>query len=311
MVWSLFKKPEDMIKRIQALKKEKNAVILAHTYERPEVQDVADHVGDSLELSRIASKTDADVIVFCSVRFMAETAKILSPGKKVLLPVKGAGCPLADYADPAKVLAAKARHPQAAVVSYVNTSAAVKALSDYCCTSANAPQVVNAIPNDEILFVPDRHLGRWTAEQTGKNIHLWEGHCPTHQNIKARDIVELKKTHPKAEVLVHPECCDEVRSLADSCLSTAQMLRHCASSSADTFILGTETGLLHQLNKKVPGKKYLFPGKGPICPNMKKTFLEDVVASLEEMKHEIIRPEDVIAGARKALDAMLAAVPVK
>ncbi len=311
MAWNLFKKPEDLVRRIGELKRERNAVILAHTYERPEVQDVADHVGDSLELSRIAAKTDASVIVFCSVRFMAETAKILSPQKTVLLPVKDAGCPLADFADVGKLREARARHPKAAVVAYVNTSAAVKALSDYCCTSANAPQVVKAIPNDEILFVPDRHLGKWSAEQTGKVVRLWEGHCPTHQRIRASDILELKKAHPEAEVLVHPECCDEVRALADACLSTAQMLRHCAASASDTFILGTEIGVGHPLRKRHPGKTFLFPGKGPLCPNMKKTFLEDVVASLEGMKHEILLPEDVIVGARKALDAMMAAVPAR
>ncbi len=311
MAWRLFRKDEDLVRKITELRKTRNAVILAHFYERPEVQDVADHVGDSLELSRIASKTDADVIVFCSVRFMAETAKILSPRKKVLLPVWGAGCPLADFADAAQIRAAKAEYPQAAVVSYVNTSAEVKALSDYCCTSANALQVVNAVPNEEIIFVPDRNLGRWVAEQTGKRIHLWEGQCPTHQHIRAKDVAALKAAHPDAEVLVHPECGDEVRSLATHCLSTAQMLRYCEASTAKQFILGTEMGLLHQLNKKVPGKLFLFPGNGPVCPNMKKTFLKDVADSLGEMKHEILLPEDIITSSRRALDVLLSAVPAK
>jgi quinolinate synthase len=311
MGWELFRKDKDLLPRLQELRHRRNAVLLAHIYERPEVQDVADHVGDSLELSRIAAKTDADVIVFCSVRFMAETAKILSPQKTVLLPVRGAGCPLADFATPEQVLEAKRRHPNAAVVSYVNTSAEVKALSDYCCTSANAPQVVSAIPPGEVLFVPDRHLGKWTAEQTGRELILWDGHCPTHQTIRAKDLVELKRRHPEAEVLVHPECCEEVRALADACMSTAQMLRHCAASPANIFLLGTEIGILHQLEKRVPGKRFLFPGKGPLCPNMKKTFLEDIVASLEEMKHEIVLSPEVIQGAQRALSAMVAAVPVK
>jgi quinolinate synthase len=306
MGWNLFRSGGDPASRIRSLRERRNAVLLAHLYERPEVQDVADHVGDSLELSRIAASTPASVIVFCSVRFMAETAKILSPGKTVLLPVKGAGCPLADFATPEQVRNARREHPAAAVVSYVNTSAAVKAVSDYCCTSANALQVVESVPGDEVVFLPDRNLGRWVAAQTSKKVHLWPGHCPTHQNIRARDVERLRQEHPKARVLAHPECSDDVRDLADLCLSTSQMVRHCGSSSPGTFIICTETGIRHRLEACAPANTYLFPGGGAVCPNMKKTTLADVVDSLEEMKHEIVLEPDVIEDARRALDAMLA-----
>jgi quinolinate synthase len=310
MSLDLFLDDSELMARISALKKERNAVILAHSYERPEVQDAADHVGDSLELSRIAAKTDADVIVFCSVHFMAETAKILSPGKKVLLPAAEAGCPLADMITPDQLRGEKARHPGAAVVAYVNCSAEIKAMSDYSCTSANALQVVENIPEKDVLFVPDRHLGRWVQKHSTKNLILWNGCCPTHQRMKVKDILDCKALHPGAEVVVHPESSEDICDMADAVLSTSQMLRYCQKSPATTFIIGTEMGLLHRLRKTMPDKTFVQPSKGLLCPNMKMTQLEDLYESLREMKHEIQVPEDVRVRALRSLDAMMAAVPV-
>ena len=302
---------EELVNRIKQLKKERNAVILSHSYERPEIQDVADHVGDSLELSRLAAKTDADVIVFCSVLFMAETAKILSPQKTVLLPVFEAGCPLADMITPAQLEVEKAKHPQAAVVAYVNCSAEIKAMADVCCTSANALQVVNAMPQEEILFVPDQHLGRFVQKQTSKKMFLWAGCCPTHQRMKVKDILDLKRQYPEAEVVVHPESAEDICNMADAVLSTSQMLRYCQASTAKTFIIGTEMGLLHRLRKTMPDKTFLQPSKGLICPNMKMTQLEDVYEALKELQHPIEIPEPIRVKALKAIDGMLAAVPLK
>ncbi len=311
MSLDLFLDDEELCSRIGELKKERNAVILAHSYERPEVQDIADHVGDSLELSRLAAKTDADVIVFCSVMFMAETAKILSPEKIVLLPAAEAGCPLADMITPAQLAAEKAKHPDAAVVAYVNCSAEIKSMSDVCCTSANAVQVVNDVDADEILFVPDQHLGRWVQTQTNKKLILWPGCCPTHQRMKPKDILDMKRGHPDALVVVHPESNEDICNLADEILSTSQMLRFCQTSSAKTFIIGTEMGLLHRLRKAMPDKLFLQPSKGLICPNMKMTQLEDLYESLKELKTAIEIPEPIRVKALRALDGMIAAVPSK
>jgi len=311
MSLDLFLDDAELITRIQALKKERNAVILAHSYERPEVQDIADHVGDSLELSRLAAKTDADVIVFCSVHFMAETAKILSPQKTVLLPAKEAGCPLADMITPEQLAAEKAKYPGAAVVAYVNCSAEIKALADVCCTSANALQVVESRPEKDILFVPDQHLGRWVQKHTTKNLILWAGCCPTHQRMKVKDILDLKQQHPGAVVVVHPESNEDICNQADAVLSTSQMLRYCQGSSAKTFIIGTEMGMLHRLRSAMPDKTFLQPSKGLICPNMKMTQLEDVYEALKDLKHPIEIPEPIRVKALKSLDGMLAAVPVK
>ncbi len=306
MSLNLFLDDAELLSRISDLKKQRNAVILAHSYERPEVQDAADFVGDSLELSRLAAKTDADVIVFCSVHFMAETAKILSPRKTVLLPSAEAGCPLADMITPAQLVAEKEKHPHAAVVAYVNCSAEIKALSDVCCTSANALQVVESMPQDEILFVPDQHLGRWVQKHTKKQMTLWAGCCPTHQRMKARDILELKRQYPDAVVLVHPESSEDICNLADEVLSTSQMLRYSHVSSASIFIIGTEMGMLHRLRKSMPEKTFLQPSKGLICPNMKMTQLEDLYESLTEMQHPIEIPEPIRVRALKAIDGMLA-----
>jgi quinolinate synthase len=311
MSLDLFLDDAELLIRISVLKKQRNAVILAHSYERPEVQDAADYVGDSLELSRMAAQTDADVIVFCSVHFMAETAKILSPQKTVLLPAREAGCPLADMITPAQLVAEKAKYPNAAVVAYVNCSAEIKALADICCTSANALQVVEAVPQEEVLFVPDQHLGRWVQKHTKKRMTLWAGCCPTHQRMKAKDILDLKQQYPDALVLVHPEANEELCSLADEVLSTSQMLRFCLSSPASTFIIGTEMGMLHRLRKGMPGKTFLQPSKGLICPNMKMTQLEDLYESLKELQYPIEVPEAIRVKAMRSIDGMLASVPTR
>jgi quinolinate synthase len=311
MSLDIFLDDQELISRIQKLKKERNAVILAHSYERPEIQDIADYVGDSLELSRLAAKTDADVIVFCSVHFMAETAKILSPQKTVLLPAAEAGCPLADMITPSQLALKKAEHPNAAVVAYVNCSAEIKAMADVCCTSANAVQVVDAMPQDEILFVPDQHLGRWVQTQTEKKIILWAGCCPTHQRMKVKDILDLKQEYPDAEVIVHPESNKDICDLANAILSTSQMLRYCQASESKTFVICTEMGMLHRLRTAMPDKTFLQPSKGLICPNMKMTQLEDVYESLKELQHPIEIPEPIRIKALQALNGMLAAVPTK
>jgi quinolinate synthase len=311
MSLDMFLDDTELVNRIKDLKKERNAVILAHSYERPEVQDIADYVGDSLELSRLAAKTDADVIVFCSVHFMAETAKILSPQKTVILPAAEAGCPLADMITPEQLEAEKAKYPNAAVVAYVNCSAEIKAMADVCCTSANALQVVNAMPQDEILFVPDQHLGRWVQKQTHKKMILWAGCCPTHQRMKVKDILSQKQQYPDAVIVVHPESNEDICNMADAVLSTSQMLRYCQASEAKTFIIGTEMGMLHRLRTAMPDKTFLLPTKSLICPNMKMTQLEDVYEALKDLKNPIEIPEPIRLKALKSLDGMLAAVPTK
>jgi quinolinate synthase len=311
MSLDLFLDDNELVARIGELKKKRNAIILAHSYERPEIQDVADYVGDSLELSKLAAKNSADIIVFCSVHFMAETAKILSPEKLVLLPAAEAGCPLADMITPEQLEKEKKKYPNASVVAYVNCSAEIKALSDVCCTSANALQVVNAQPQEEILFVPDQHLGRWVQQNTRKKMILWAGCCPTHQRMKPQDILDLKEKYPDAVVLVHPESNEDICKLADEILSTSQMLRFCQGSDAKTFIIGTEMGLLHRLRTAMPDKTFLQPSKGLICPNMKMTQLEDVYESLLQLQHPIEIPEPIRVKALRAIDGMLAAMPLK
>ena len=282
-------------------------MILAHNYQVGEVQDIADFVGDSLELSRqAAAVTDAEVIVFCGVRFMAETAKILSPQKTVLLPDPNAGCPLCDFADAEAVRRRKAELPGVPVVSYVNTTAEVKAESDICCTSANSVKVVNSLPQEEILFLPDRNLGSWTAEQTQKKLILWDGYCITHQRILPEHILRLKAQQPEAEVVVHPECSPEVRKLADAIRSTSGILRYARESPARSFIIGTEIGILHRLRKENPEKEFFAPSKVAVCPNMKKITLEKVLWSLEEMVHPVEVPEEIRLKAKRAIDRMLA-----
>jgi len=294
----------DMQREIERLKKERNAVILAHLYQRPEVQDIADFTGDSLELSRKAAQTKAAVIVFCGVRFMAETASVLNPDKTVLLPEKEAGCELADMAsvEELKVRLSELRE-DTAVVSYVNSSAAVKAESDICCTSANAVAVVQSLPHRRVLFVPDRNLASFVAERVDKEIIPWDGYCYVHENITPAIIERLRGLHPGAVVMCHPECAPATRRLADFVGSTSQMLRFATQSDRQEFIVGTEDGIIHRLGKENPGKK--FHAVGSTCESMKRITLESVKAALEELQFEVHVPEEIGRWARIALDQML------
>lgn len=297
---------EELKARIQSLKAKRGAVILAHNYQRPEVQDIADYTGDSLELSRVAARTDADVIVFCGVQFMAETAAILSPDKTVLLPVKEAGCPLADMATAQQLGRAREEHPEAAIVSYVNTTAEVKAESDLCCTSANAVQVVNSLEHDKVVFVPDRNLGRHVARHSDKEIILWQGWCPTHITLYAADIVKCHEQYPEAAVMAHPECSPEVLDLVDEIASTSGMLAYAGHSEAGQFVVGTEMGLIHGLQKQNPESEFFSPTEYLVCPTMKMTTLERVRLALETMEYVVTVAEETRVKARRALDAMLA-----
>lgn len=297
----------DIIKAIDRLRQQRQALILAHNYQRGEIQDIADFVGDSLELSRQAAATDARVIVFCGVHFMAETAKILSPDKTVLLPDLHAGCPMADMITPEQLAAEKAKHPGAQVVCYVNSSAAVKALCDVCCTSANAIKVVEAMaPDRPVIFVPDQYLGHYAQEKTGRELILWPGYCPTHMKITVEQIAALKAQHPGAEVVVHPECRPDVVQTADQALSTGGILRYARSYQGQTLIVGTETGILHRLAKENPGKTFIPVNDKAVCPNMKRITLEKVLACLEDMRHPIEVPEDIRQKALASVERMLA-----
>jgi len=288
------------------LKHERHALILVHNYQRPEVQNIGDHVSDSLELSRIAARADAPVILFCGVLFMAETAKILSPAATVLVPDINAGCPMANMVTPRELAQAKATHPDAVVVCYVNSSAEVKAASDVCCTSANAVQVVNSIPAEKtILFIPDRNLGAYVARVTGRPLVLWPGYCPTHQRILPEHLLKLKAEHPDAKVVVHPECVTETITLADVVASTSGILKFCRESSAREFIIGTEIGILHRLRKESPTKTFHQVSTMADCPNMKLTTLEKILWSLQDMQYEITVPEDIRLRAKRAIDRML------
>ena len=303
---------QSVIKKINELKKQKNAVILAHNYQLPEVQDIADFTGDSLGLSIQASKTDADVIVFCGVMFMAETAAILSPQKTVLLPEKNAGCPMADMITADQLRKLKAEHPDALVVCYVNSTAAVKAESDYCCTSSNAVSVVKSLPTDrQIIFVPDVHLARYVAETTARDLILWPGYCPTHVMITEDDIKNAKSEYPDALILAHPECSEPVKKLADHLLSTGQMLDFAAEHDAGKFIIATETGIIHSLKKKNPAVDFIPAAQRAICPNMKKINLEKILWSLEDMQHVVSVDREVAKKAKKALDRMISILPQK
>jgi quinolinate synthase len=293
------------VEQILKLKKERNAVILSHNYQRGEVQDIADFVGDSLELSQKAAKTQADVIVFCGVHFMAETASILNPRKTVLLPDAGAGCPMANMITVEQLRQKKKELPNATVVTYINSTAAVKAESDYCCTSANGVKVVNSIDNEEILFVPDQYLGDFIARKTGKKMTLWPGYCPTHVKILPEDIIQRKKEHPGAKVVVHPECRPDVIALADEALSTSGMIRYAAREDVNELIVGTEVEILHRLNKENPGKKFIPASKKAICPNMKKITLEKILDALETMTPEVKVPEEIRIRAKACVDRML------
>lgn len=297
----------DLLEYINNRKKELNAVIMAHYYQAPEVQDLADFVGDSLQLAQQAAKTDAEVIVSCGVRFMAESAKILSPDKMVLLPDLGAGCPMADMVTAAALREKKQQHPGAMVVCYVNSSAEVKAESDICCTSSNAIDVVNSLPGDqEIIFVPDRNLGKYVASQTGREMILWEGYCPIHDILRFEEVEKQKSMYPGAKVVVHPECSPEVIQRADEVCSTAGILNYIKSSPEQEFIVGTEEGFLHTVEKKCTNKYCYVPRNNFICEDMKKISLEKIVLSLEELEFQVEVPEDIRKRAFQALNKMLA-----
>ena len=299
------------IAAILKLKRERNAVILAHNYQVGDVQDAADFVGDSLGLSQQAAKTRADIIVFCGVHFMAETAKILSPDKKVLIPDLEAGCSLSDMITAEALRKWKALHPGAVVVAYVNTSAEVKAESDYCCTSSNAVKVVESIPKDkEILFVPDMYLGQFVREKTGRKIHLWPGYCGVHSQIPTDRIDQMKKEHPDAEVLIHPECGCLTPQLmkVDQILSTEGMAKRPGVSPAKEFIVATETGILHRMQKEYPDKRFIPVMEGAVCGYMKHITLEKVLWSLEDMVYEVKVPAETAQKARTAIDRMMAIV---
>ncbi|MCE5264644.1 MAG: quinolinate synthase NadA [Deltaproteobacteria bacterium] len=298
----------EIIDKIEKLKKERKAVILAHNYQIPEVQDIADFVGDSLELSIKASQvTDAEVIVFCGVQFMAETAKILSPQKTVLLPARDAGCPMADMIAADQLRALKAEHPGAKVLCYVNTSAEVKAECDLCCTSANAVRMVEEVLRDakEIIFVPDKYLAAFVAAKTGREFITWPGFCPTHARILPEHIAAARARHPGAVVMVHPECRPEVAAIADMVISTGGMSRFARETKAKEIIVGTEPGIIHRLKKEAPDKIFHPISDTVICPNMKKTTLEKILWSLEDMVHRIEVPEEIAVRARRAIEAML------
>ncbi|MCX8044083.1 MAG: quinolinate synthase NadA [Desulfobacterota bacterium] len=296
-----------IVDKIQTLKRERNAIILAHNYQPDEVQAIADFIGDSLALSRTAAKTDAAVIVFCGVHFMAETAAILSPHKTVLMPEPDAGCPMADMISAAQLRAFKQEHPGALVVAYVNSSAAVKAESDICCTSSNAQDVVQSLPEDrDIIFIPDKYLGSYVAAQTGRKLILWNGYCPIHVKIQPEDIERRKREHPAAKVAVHPECTPPVIQRADAVLSTEGICRYAGRPEVKELIVGTEIGVLYRLRTEHPEKRFYPASDTAVCPNMKKTTLEKVLWSLERMEHIVSVPPDIATRARQAVDAMIA-----
>ncbi len=323
-------RPEVLWEEILRLKKERNAIILSHNYQREEVQDMADFVGDSLELSRIAATIECDVIVFCGVNFMAESASILSPQKTVLLPEPDANCPMADMiqvsserkvwktfpgyeVQPSFIFPheftlrdIKKSYPGVPVVAYVNTTAGVKAESDICCTSANVVRVIESLPDERIICIPDRNLSMWAQKNTRKQVIAWDGFCHVHDRVTREDVFRARKEHPNALLMAHPECRPEVLELADHVTSTSGMLRFARSSEAKEFIVGTETGLMHRLKKENPGKAFYPLRKDMVCPNMKKTTLNSVLKALKEMKHVIKVPEEIRIPAKRALDRMLA-----
>jgi quinolinate synthase len=315
---------KNLEEKIKDLKKKRNAVILVHNYQLPEVQDIADFRGDSLELSRTAAKTDAGVIVFCGVHFMAETASILSPEKKVIMPDKNSGCPMADMITAGDLRKLKERHPKAVVVGYVNTSAEVKTELDVCCTSTNAVAVVNAIIKDsaagarlpdgqgsafggkaEIIFVPDKYLADFVEKKTGKKLIKWNGFCPIHVKISPEDIKRERKFHPFAKVMVHPECLPQVVALADAVLSTSKMCRFAKESDAKEIIVGTEVGLIYRLKKDNPTKEFYPASEAAICADMKRATQRKIVQALEELGPEIRVPDKIRLRAKKAIDRML------
>lgn len=297
---------QKLIEEIKKLKKERNAIILSHNYQLPEIQDIADYRGDSLELSRIAAKSESKVIVFCGVHFMAETASILSPDKTILIPDKNAGCPMANMITAEDLRELKSRHPKAAVVAYVNTSAEVKAEVDICCTSTNAVNVILSLKDsEEIIFVPDKYLADFVSKKTGRILISWDGYCPTHVKILPEDIIRSIRLHPKAKVIAHPECRPEVVALSDEALSTGKTCEYVKLAKAKEFIIATEVGLVYRLKKDNPQKEFYAASQLATCPNMKRINLEKVLWCLEEMKDEVRVSDEIRQKAKRAIDAML------
>ncbi len=292
----------ELTEKILRLKKEKGAVILAHNYQPPHIQDIADHLGDSLDLSRLASTLKEEIVIFCGVHFMAETAAILSPGKRIILPEPSAGCPMADMIDAAGLRDLQRLHPGALTIMYVNSTAEVKALTDICCTSANAVMVIESVPEDrEIIFGPDMYLGGWAAGLTKRKMHLWNGYCPTHQRIMPGEIAALRSKYPGAAVMVHPEVNPVIAAEADVLLGTGGMIRFAGASEAGTFIVGTEVGMIYRLSKLYPEKLFIPASANAVCPNMKKITLEKVALSLETLGPVVRVPKTVADASRSAI----------
>jgi quinolinate synthase len=301
---------ERLLTKIKNLKEKRKAVILAHNYQPGEIQDIADFCGDSLGLSINAAATDARTIVFCGVEFMAETAAILSPEKTVLLPDRTAGCPLADMVTAEQLHQLKSKYPRALVVCYVNSPAEVKAESDYCCTSANAVEMVRSMPQDRpIIFVPDQHLGQFVMDRTGRELVLWPGYCPTHVVITEEDIKNAKEKFPDAIVMAHPECTEPVKELSDQIFSTGQMLKFVKNSTAKRFIVATEIGIIHALKKQNPQAEFIPASERAVCPNMKKITLDKVIGALEDMQFKITVPDEIRVKAKRSLDRMVEILP--
>jgi len=295
----------DIQKKIKKLARDKNALILAHNYQNPEIQDIADETGDSLELARIAAKNPADIIVFCGVHFMAESAAILSPQKKVLLPEPAAGCPMADMAEPADVVELRAKYPDAKVVSYINTTAAVKAVSDVICTSSNAVKIVEKIDADTVIFVPDKNLASWVQRHTSKKIIPWNGFCPTHERFSEEDLAKVRAEHPGVFVIVHPECRPGVVDKADAVYSTGDMVRFVKSTDLKKIIVGTETGMIHKLKSAAPGIEFIPASPSFVCPNMKKITMQKLYDTLLNENNRVTVDQSTASRARAALDRML------
>lgn len=297
---------QSLKQKIRNLLSSKNAILLAHNYMRDEIQEIADITGDSLALSQEAARTNKDVIVFCGVHFMAESAAILAPEKTVILPRLDAGCPMADMITAADLVKFKADHPGAPVITYVNSSADVKAVSDICCTSANALKVVNSLPDEEVIFTPDRNLGQYVARLSTKKFHFWNGYCPTHERLKVENVMKLREENPDALFICHPECNPAVVAMADHVCSTTGMYEYCKKSPAKRFIIGTEAGILYRLKRENPDKEFVIASPALICPNMKLTSLEDILNALQTMQPVVTVAEEVRIPAKRALDRMLA-----
>ncbi|WP_042171322.1 quinolinate synthase NadA [Paenibacillus gorillae] len=295
----------ELRERLLQLKKERNAIILAHYYQRDEIQEVADFRGDSFLLAQKAAQTDADVIVFCGVHFMGESAKILAPNKTVIIPDERAGCPMADMVNVDGLRKLKAQHPNATVVTYINSSAEIKAETDICCTSANALNVVNSVEGDEVIWVPDKNLGHYVQQNTDKKMIIWEGYCNTHDMLTVKDVEEMKAKHPNAQFVVHPECRPEVVALGDFVGSTTAIIKYCKESDCQEFIVGTEDGTGYQLRLDSPDKSFHFASKYLVCPNMKVNNLKKLVKCLETMQPQIYVPPHVADQARLSLERML------